>query len=128
MSRAYALIAASLLSFSAGGAPPVPKAPAIQSLVSAEVWKKAIEGRELHSHARLDPPAHPPEDPKDEPAMRKYHYAALLGIRAPLSEAKTAITDYQLYPKMIPYVHRTAYTAATNTLELEGGIWRWKTR
>lgn len=98
--------------------------PSIRTLVTPALWKKVIDERAFHGQAKLDPP--PPGPKAEGEALRRYRYSAFMGVRAPLAETRAAITNYELYPKMISYIHRTAFTPATQTLEIEGGIWKWK--
>jgi hypothetical protein len=47
-------------------------------------------------------------------------------VKTSVAQAKSILMNYKLYSEMIPYVDRAEYSAKTQILDLEGGIWNYR--
>ena len=94
-------------------------APELRSLVKPDVYKRARDDREIMSGARL-------EDAPRGTDARRYRYYVMTTVSAPLKLTRDTLTNYDLYPQMIPYVHKAMYSRERKSLQLEGGIWKFK--
>ncbi len=88
------------------------------------IWKKLLNEREIYVRSKLDSLEEKKTDPAS--ASHRYEFSAALAIRASQQRAKKSITDYRLYPRMIPYVDFADYSERTHLLEVSGGIWKYK--
>lgn len=95
-----------------------PVAPAILSQVKPALHARILEEREALTSAVLDD--------ADAQGLRRYHFYSVMLVRAPDRLTRKILTDYALYSKMISYVDRADYHAASRILNLEGGIWSFK--
>lgn len=95
-----------------------PAPPRISQLLKPTVYRRVTDEREVMVQAKL-------EDVPESPQRRYGFYATML-VRAEPSLTRSLLTDYRLYAKMIPYIEKADYTAATQTLRIEGGIWKFK--
>jgi len=84
----------------------------IRDRVIPEVFRRATERREVMVRAKLD--------------EGKYQYYALMQVSAPIDRARALLTDYRLYAQSIPYVDRVVWDEATQTLEIEGGVFQYR--
>ena len=80
-----------------------------------------IEDREVMVHAELAELADLPQKP-----TQKYSFYATMLVRASEALTREVLTDYALYAKMIPYIDRADYDAKTQTLLVEGGLWKFR--
>ena len=114
--RGIALLALGVGSFLAlGFAAETP--PQISTLVKPAILKKVKEDREVVAFARL-------ETLKDE--LKRYSLYSSMQVKAGLPKTYRILTDYRLYPKMVPYVEKADYDEKTHILLVEGGIWKFK--
>jgi hypothetical protein len=125
-------------------------APRISSLVHPKVLTRALQEREVMTHADLQgfkkgmekfPDIKPvllPELQKKrffsrgqaqagtETALEGYDYYVLVLVKASLERTRQVLTNYQVYSELVPYVSRTEYFPASKILHVEGGIWRYR--
>jgi hypothetical protein len=97
-------------------ADPAPIAPRLKP----ESLRRVLEDRDVVFHADLE------DDPAAGGEWKRYEYSGAMLVRAPLRVVRAALTDYSLYSRLIPYINRADFDAATKTLTLEGGIWKWR--
>ncbi len=88
--------------------------PRVETLVKPAIYKAMLEDRRIDVDADLE--------------GEKYSYHATMVVNAGVDFTRRILTDYQLYEKMIPYVEKTLFDSKTNTLQIEGGIWKFKLR
>lgn len=86
--------------------------PKISSLLKPKVYEKMISDREVMTYADIDD--------------KDYSFYASVLIRAGLAQTRKVLTDYEVYAKLIPYVEQARYSPETKTLEIQGGIWKFK--
>jgi len=125
---------------SLAGPSPVPaveaKTPLVSSMLKAEVFRRVKDDRDVMTRAVLQgcegecaslAPAwmRIAVDP-DGGQLRWYGFYAAMLIRAPLSQTRAALTNYRLYPKLVPNVDRAEYDPKSRVLYLEGGIWKYR--
>jgi hypothetical protein len=99
---------------------PAADPPPIATLIKPALWKRMLDDKEIILNASLKP--------LDDGDWQKYSIYAAMFVGASLGQARQILTDYPLYAKMIPYIEKADYTAATHTLKIEGGIWNFKLR
>jgi hypothetical protein len=75
--------------------------PMISSLLKAPLLKRVLEDKEI------------------------ILYASML-VSASVKEAYTALTDYKLYARLVPFIESAVFSPITHTLLLEGGIWNFR--
>jgi hypothetical protein len=92
--------------------------PMISSLLKAPLLKRVLEDKEIIVHASLD-------QLPDAPSKRYSLYASML-VSASVKEAYTALTDYKLYARLVPFIESAVFSPITHTLLLEGGIWNFR--
>jgi hypothetical protein len=88
--------------------------PAIQSLIKPPLFRRMVEDREILTSARLDD--------------GHYSYFVAMLVHSNQSQTRRALTDYGLYSRLISYVDRTEYSPITQTLDVQGGIWKFRLR
>ena len=99
--------------------------PVIATLLKPSVLKDVITDRSVMAHASLDDL--PVMVSKDVP-LKKYSFYSAMLVNASLSETHKILTDYPLYPKLVPYIERADFDVKTKILALQGGIWKYVMR
>ena len=115
--------AALFLSVSCIAAPNDP--PVIATLLKPSVYKDVTTDRSVMAHASLDDL--PVMVSKDVP-LKKYSFYSAMLVNASLAETHKILTDYPLYPKLVPYIEQADFNAETKVLTLQGGIWKYVMR
>ncbi len=92
--------------------------PSISSLLKPQLIKRILEDKEIVVHASLDK--------LPDEVHKKYSIYASMLVRASVKEAYTALTDYKLYAKLVPFIESAVFSPITHTLLLEGGIWNFR--
>ena len=88
--------------------------PKIETLLKAKTLKKVLEQKDVVTHAVLDSVG-------EEKKSYSFYSVMVIGARAAL--VKQALTDYDVYEKLIPFVEVSNYNLQTRQLHLIGGIW-----
>lgn len=94
-----------------GPQPSWPPPPSIQSLLKPSVYDKALNSREVMTHAKID-------------GERYSFYAAML-VHSNTNDTRAVLTNYALYSKLISYVKKTEYNPANHILEIVGSFMGW---
>ena len=103
--------------------------PAIASLVKPSIYKEATSERSVMSHASLEDLPKVIRGPKgEEYPLKRYSFYSTMLVNASLAETHKILTDYPLYPKLVPYIERADFNALTKILTLQGGIWKYVMR
>jgi hypothetical protein len=89
--------------------------PRISGLLKSQQYKGVMEDREIVTRARLEPFLD----------SKKYQFYASMLVGSHVKESYTALTDYKLYAKLVPFIESATYSPVTRILLLEGGIWNW---
>jgi hypothetical protein len=97
--------------------------PLISSLLRPQQLKGVLDDKEIIVHASLD---HLKTDNLKTGLTKKYHFYAAMLVSSSVREAYTALTDYKLYAKLVPFVESAVFSPITHTLLLEGGIWNFQ--
>jgi hypothetical protein len=106
-----------LIAFGAFAGPP--EAPEIKALLKPVVHKRALEEREVMASASLD--GVPGSD-----SLKRYSFYTVVLIRSGLAPTRAVLTDYKIYKEIISYIDRADFDPATQTLHVEGGIWKFR--
>jgi len=128
-------------------------APLISSLARSEVLARVLGQREVMTHADLQdfekgtemfPGIRPvllPTPPgkswlggtgakaapsREEVPLEAYDFYVGVLVKAGLKRTREVLTNYKVYSELVPYVSRTQYFPVTKTLQIEGGIWRYR--
>jgi hypothetical protein len=88
--------------------------PPIQSLLKPDLYKRAMNDKEILTSATLD--------------GDHYSFYSVMLVHSGLPRARRILTDYSLYSKLIPYVDKTDYSPITRILDVQGGVWKWRLR
>lgn len=109
------------------GSPIAWAAPQISKLLKPEVYQRVLENREILTHASLDElPVEKPKKgqnlPQKKDPLKKYEFYATMLVRTHSRRAREVLTDYPIYPKMIPYVETADYDPKLKRLKLKGGV------
>lgn len=102
--------AAALASLASGAEP-----PKVTTLVKPQVYERAFKEREVMVHASLTDRKH-------------YEFYALMRVNAPLKRVRTIMTDYSLYPRMVPYIDYARFDEKSGMLDIQGGIFKFMLR
>ena len=65
---------------------------------------------------------------KDSDELKRYSFSVWMKVRALHETTLRTITRYDLYPKMISYIDRVDFDAASNSAWVEGGLWGFRLR
>jgi hypothetical protein len=112
------------------------QAPRVSQMLKAEVLRRVRDERDIMTRAVLQgceeecakvAPAWVKSsvDP-DGGALRWYGFYAAMLIRSSLPRTRAALTNYRLYPKLVPHVDRAEFDEKTRVLSLEGGLWKYR--
>ncbi|MEO5969996.1 MAG: hypothetical protein ABIQ95_08715 [Bdellovibrionia bacterium] len=96
--------------------------PLISSLLKPLLLKRVLEDKEIVAHASLDKLPNSPQDNN----KKKYSIYASMLVSSSVKEAYTALTDYKLYAKLVPFIESAVFSPISHILRLEGGIWSFR--
>lgn len=109
----------------------------VQGVLKPVVFQRVVKNRDVIAYAVLHPEkGNPPEtkvtktnkkNQRSVPsAERDYFFYTTMLVRTSLSTARTLLTHYDQYSKLVPFVERSQFNPAQKELEIEGGIWSFK--
>jgi len=105
-----------------GGGPQTLEPPLISTLLKPQLLKKVMGDLEVVVHATLDGLENAPSNAP----LKKYSIYASMLVRSSVREAYAALTNYRLYPQLVPFIESADFSPITHMLLLEGGIWHFR--
>jgi len=97
--------------------------PSIAALLTPEVLKKVTKERQVVCSAALKDL---PDEKLHMQGFQNYHFHTVMSVHASRRRAYQALTDYDQYQKLVPYIDYSRFDWAKKVLDLKGSIWKFE--